>query len=202
MPSCVIPGHCFVNAFSLAWPVLIRLWFHVLFKFVYMFHLILCFNVSCRLVDHLQGRQSGNWWLEVQLGWSLPMQASRFTPGQPTPRCLDVFGYLVLSSMLPSFSATITFFVQVIVSTILRRFLIFCVEWIFCRVLEMLDMYLETMFSLVTCISLFHWFGSFVHDIAFVAFCFEFFWFCGWSHPSLVSKISWVSIRHKFLGAC
>lgn len=40
----------------------------------------------------------------------------------------------------------------------------------------MLDMYLETMFSHVTCISLFHWFGSFVHDIAFVAFCFEFFW--------------------------
>jgi hypothetical protein len=36
-------------------------------------------------------------------------------------------------------------------------------------------------------------------------FCLLFWVFlvvCGWSRPSLVSEISWVSIRHKFLGAC
>lgn len=39
---------------------------------------------SCRLVDHLRGRLSGNWWQEVWSGWSQRIQASRYIPELPT----------------------------------------------------------------------------------------------------------------------
>ena len=51
-----------------------------------------------RLVDHLQGEQSENWWQEVWSGWSLHIQASRYTHEQQTPSFLIVYAYLVLSS--------------------------------------------------------------------------------------------------------